>query len=65
MRRLEYAGRGQIVDAVTKNLVSPQRVVFEYNLMSEAIANASSKPFAMPQFAYAPQTSHKSRARRK
>ena len=48
MRKLLYAGRGQIVDAETKNLVSPQRIVFEYNLMSEAIANASPKPFVWP-----------------
>ena len=48
MRRLEYAGHGQIVDAVTKHLVSPHRIVFEYNLMSEAISKSSPKPFVMP-----------------
>ena len=51
MRRLEYAGRGQILDAATKNIVSPKRIVFEYNILSEAVSNASPKPFAMPHFA--------------
>ena len=49
MRKLEYVGRGQIVDAATKNLVSPQRIVFEYNLLAEAVANASPKPFVWPR----------------
>ena len=48
MRRLEYAGHGQIVDAVTKLLVSPHRIVFEYNLMSDAIEKTSPRPFVMP-----------------
>ena len=43
-RRIEYVGGGRIRDAKTLDLISPQKVVFEYNEMAarlEAAENAN------------------------
>ena len=39
-RRLEYVGSGRIVDAATRNLVSPKDIVREYNEMSDRLGAA-------------------------
>ena len=36
-RRLEYVGGGRVRDAVTRNLVSAQKVVEEFNEMAERL----------------------------
>ena len=35
MNRLQYVGKGLIVDTVTQNLVSPRAVVARYNALLE------------------------------